>query len=63
VSKPFPGAVANKRAKAAAASGAAKLEAQCSTHKSKYLRASASSASPWSFESLTPESTFFCAAK
>jgi len=51
------------RATDAAASGAARVDAQCSTHKSKYLRASASSASPWSFESLTPNFTFFCAAK
>jgi hypothetical protein len=61
--KPFPAGVVNKRANEAAASGAAKLVDQCSTHKSKYLRARASSASASSFESLTPESTFFCAAK
>jgi hypothetical protein len=48
---------------AAAASGAVKLDAQCSSHKSKYLRASAFSASSSSAELVTSESIFFCAAK
>jgi hypothetical protein len=60
---PFPGEDASRRVIAAAASGAVKLEAQCSSHKSKYLRASAFSASPSSAELVTSESIFFCAAK
>jgi len=64
--KPVPGAaaeVASKRVIAAAVSGAAKLAAQCSSHKSKYLRASAFNASPSSADLVTSESMFFCAAK
>jgi hypothetical protein len=60
---PFPGEDASMRVIAAAASGAVKLDAQCSSHKSKYLRASVFSASPSSAELVTSESTFFCAAK
>jgi hypothetical protein len=61
--KPFPGWAPSRRAIAAAVSGAVKLDAQCSSHKSKYLRASAFSASAPSWESFTPESIFFCVAK
>jgi hypothetical protein len=61
--KPVPEKAVSRRIIAAADSGAAKLDAQCSSHKSKYLRASASSASPFSIESVTLKSIFFCAAK
>jgi hypothetical protein len=61
--KPFPGDGVSTRVIAVAASGAAKLDAQCSSHKSKYLRASAFSASPSSADSLTSAPTFFCDAK
>jgi hypothetical protein len=60
---PFPGENASMRVIAAAASGAVKLDAQCSSHKSKYFRANTFSASPSFAELVTSESILFCAAK